>query len=58
MKDRVYMITQLDSEYGYDVGRRLFVLSSLNNSSFVIKKIIFDKNVKGMYTTSREVLYS
>lgn len=57
MKDTVYMVTQLDSDYGYVVKRRVFILGNNNNSKKVLAKIATDKNVKGMLTTSREVLY-
>ena len=57
MKDTVYMVTQLDSDYGYAVKRRVFILGNSNNSKKVLAKIATDKNVKGMLTTSREVLY-
>lgn len=57
MKDIVYMVTQLDSDYGYVVKRRVFILGNNNNSKKVLAKIATDKNVKGMLTTSKEVLY-
>ena len=58
MRDIVYMITQLDRDYGYAVKRRVFILGSSNNSKQVLGKIAIDKEVKGMLTTSKEVLYS
>lgn len=58
MEDTVYMITQLDSEEGFDTGRRVFVLRSLENYREVFSNMITDKEVKGMYTTSREVQYT
>ena len=57
MKDIVYMVTQLDSDYGYAVKRRVFILGNNNNSKKVLVKIATDKSVKGMLTTSKEVLY-
>lgn len=58
MIDTVFMVTQLDSDEGYSVGRRVFILKSNNNYSNIITKMIVDKNVKGMYTSSRKVLYT
>ena len=58
MKDTVYMVTQLDRDYGFAVKRRVFILSSANNSKKILSKIAIDKNVLGMLTTSKEVLYS
>lgn len=57
-KDTVFMVTQLDSEYGYAMNRRVFILGNLNNSGKVIASIFSDKSVKGMLTTNKEVLYS
>ena len=57
-EDYVYMVTQLDSEYGYAVNRRVFIVGALNNSAKIITKIFSDKSVKGMLTTGKEVLYS
>ena len=58
MEDTVYMITQLDSEEGFDAGRRVFVLRNLENYREVFSNMITDKEVKGMYTTSRKVQYT
>ena len=38
MKDTVYMVTQLDSNYGYAVKRRVFILGNNNNSKKVLAK--------------------
>lgn len=57
MKDSVYMITQLDSQYGYAVGRRIFVLSNEEHFAKVMAKVCTDRSVKGTYTTSKEVVY-
>lgn len=57
-KDVVFMITQLDSEYGYAIGRRVFILKSNDNYGKMLGKVATDKNVQGMLTTSREVLWT
>ena len=57
MKDRVFMITQLDSENGYAIGRRVFLLMNQAGFHKSFAKICGDKNVKGTLTTTREVLY-
>lgn len=58
MKDSVFMITQLDSPYGYAVGRRIFVLSGEEHFAKVMSKVCIDRNVKGTYTTVKEVHYA
>ena len=57
MKDTVYMVTQLDSNYGYAVKRRVFILETITIARKFWRKIATDKSVKGMLTTSKEVLY-
>ena len=58
MKDLVFMVTELDSNYGYATGRRVFLLKNDDNFTKVFGKICSDKKVKGTYTTVREVVYS
>lgn len=56
--DNVYMVTQLDSNYGKAVKRRIFILGSVNNSAKIMTRIFCDREVKGMLTTQKEVLYT
>ena len=56
MKNLVFMITELDSYYGYAVGRYVFVNGDLDNYLQVLCNTVNDKKVKGTYTLVREVL--
>lgn len=58
MTDLVFMITELDSEYGYANGRRIFLLKDDPNFLKLFGKICSDKKIKGTYTTVKEVIYS
>ena len=58
MKSLVQTIRQLDSPYGYYVGRCIVLL--MDESTFInnFNRIINDKEIKGTYTIVREVLKS
>lgn len=56
-KSRVFMITELDSYYGYRVGRYVFINGDVENYLKVLKNVLFDKKVRGTYTLVREVYY-
>ena len=56
-KDRVFMITPLDSET-YAIPRRIFLLHSDENFIKVFGKICIDKTVNQTLTSTREVLYT
>ena len=58
MKDLVFMITELDSNYGFATGRRIFLLKNDDKFIKAFNKICSDKKVKGTYTTVKEVIYS
>lgn len=57
MKETVFMIRQLNREDGYAAGRAVFLLSSDKKFGKLAAKILFDKTVRGTYTTGREILY-
>ena len=57
MKDRVFMITQLDSENGYAIGRRIFLLTNQQGFHKNFAKICGDMSIKGTLTTTKEILY-
>ena len=56
-KSLVFMITQLDSYYGYAVGRYIFINGDEPNYLKTLCGVINDKEVKGTYTLVREVCY-
>ena len=56
MKKLVFMITELDSYYGYSVGRYIFINGATPNYLQTLCKVINDKKVMGTYTLVREVL--
>lgn len=57
MKDRVFMITQLDSQT-YAVPRRIFLLQKDEKFISNFKNICADNTINQTLTTTREVLYT
>jgi len=57
MKDRVFMITQLDDET-YAMQRRIFLLQSDDNFIKNFGRICSDKEIRQTLTSTREVQYT
>lgn len=58
MTDLVFTITQLDKPEGYTVGRKIILLKNDENFCKLLTSIINNKNIKGTYTTVKEVHYA